>query len=354
MSFLTAGQVEGSTLSRRVGRAAAPAGPAQARPLSQRSAGFTLVELLVVVSIIALLVAILLPSLGHARRQAKAVVCMGQMRQAGIGMTMYQSSDGSYPPHQIRMRDIYPTLAEDVRYRWFDLIAVAFGGDQMARYLTMPAAEWEEFKRGNNCFKFMNCPSTPGWDVGRNGSIGYNYKYLGSFRDNIHSANPYAPRECFPVRQVRSPAATIAFADCDGTGWTMEWGKEKPFGDQNPLRFGNHGYILDPTHIRVWSVCSYSGGELEPYSWKNWRTYLSDRHLAKAVTIFADGHGAMVDPNEAYRDNRLWNGLGLDPGLRPDGAQDPTHPLYRLDPHVAYRLDESSGQQWRYPKALSQ
>ena len=41
--------------------------------------------------------------------------------------------------------------------------------------------------------------------------------------------------------------------------------------------------------------------------------------------------------------------LGLDPGLQPDGTQDTNHPLYGADPHVAYRWDPGSGQQWRYP-----
>ncbi len=60
---------------------------------------FTLVELLVVVSIIALLVAILLPSLKKARDQAKAVKCGANLHQVGIAFTMYQESFGGvWPP----------------------------------------------------------------------------------------------------------------------------------------------------------------------------------------------------------------------------------------------------------------
>jgi len=128
----------------------------------------------------------------------------------------------------------------------------------------------------------------------------------------------------------------------------MPWAPEKPAGDHNPHRLGNHGYILDPTYIPVWSGQTYSGGELEPYAWHNWRSYLSDRHLGRANAIFADGHGEPVSPCEAYEDNRMWNGLGIDPGIRPDGTQDESHPFYHRDPHVAYKWDESSGQEWRY------
>lgn len=56
---------------------------------NNRPKGFTLVELLVVVSIIALLIAILLPSLRKAREQAKETVCKSNMHQLGLGIQYY-------------------------------------------------------------------------------------------------------------------------------------------------------------------------------------------------------------------------------------------------------------------------
>ena len=58
--------------------------------------GFTLIELLVVMVIIALLVGLLLPALGRAREEARKTQCRSNLRQVGLGMTMYSTDNHSY------------------------------------------------------------------------------------------------------------------------------------------------------------------------------------------------------------------------------------------------------------------
>lgn len=71
--------------------------------------GFTLVELLVVISIIALLVSILLPALSNAREQAKAVVCGANLRLGMVSIQMYTHD------HNGRLPGIFPDF-------WYKLI----------------------------------------------------------------------------------------------------------------------------------------------------------------------------------------------------------------------------------------
>lgn len=75
------------------------------KTMRTRLKGFTLVELLVVIGIIAILMSILLPSLGRARAAANSIKCANNLRSVGQGMQIYINTNGGWLPPAYGYRD---------------------------------------------------------------------------------------------------------------------------------------------------------------------------------------------------------------------------------------------------------
>ena len=104
--------------------------------------GFTLIELLVVVAIIAVLIALLLPAVQSAREAARRAQCTNNLKQIGLALHNYESSNGALPP-----------AGESTNYK---IVSGEFPNTQFVDGGWSTLARVLSFMENNNSFNALN------------------------------------------------------------------------------------------------------------------------------------------------------------------------------------------------------
>src|SRR5688572_19621811 len=134
----------------------------------RRRAGFTLVELLVVIGIIAILISVLLPTLGRARESAKRTQCLSNLRQIAVMLNMYANAYNQQVPIGVSGSGAAGSAIAEANNYNITRPTTALGADpefQIVRYvglgLLIKAGYVKEDRAGGSATIFF-CPSFAG------------------------------------------------------------------------------------------------------------------------------------------------------------------------------------------------
>ncbi len=237
--------------------------------LAPRLKAFTLIELLVVIAIIALLVSILLPSLGQARKQAEAVACGSGLGQLMLALRLYQDEHRGCLPYTYAPGGYDGSAWSEAawscpkRELWFYAL--------VPKYLSNPAA--------------LACPGDPfrkTFDFERRedptvAACGYGMNY---FLRHFPLTTPYKSRSyLFDTERYPPmwPARTLLLAEVG------------PDDEAPPLRFLQGG--VESALARPWR----DGGRLVwndgmRTGWYTSPTWITARHVGAINMTALDGH----------------------------------------------------------------
>ncbi|HLO42627.1 MAG TPA: type II secretion system protein [Phycisphaerales bacterium] len=252
---------------------------------------FTLIELLVVIAIIALLMSIMLPTLGKTRETGRTAVCLSNMRTLAQGWDMYADANKDVMPGG---RMVNLSGGKSNPKNWYDVGTgmkfrpswIATIGTYVGVYpFSDPAPASDPlYNRQDYDNKVFQCPVTPTWADERNHCYGYNYLFLGNARQTNGKFNNYPKRRS----KIQQFSMTVMAGDGLGTAAAFDRSERQAYinnGPDDERAVGNEGFNLDAPRLTATSDrCS------API-----RSGPDSRHLGRVNWVFLDMHAETKD-----------------------------------------------------------
>lgn len=167
--------------------------------------GFTLVEMLIVISIIAFLLAVVLPVFSFAGRLARGVICRGNVRSIGLAFDLYHTTHGAFPSA------VLPTLVPGPEEPMMDY-SVDWGGRWWPQALDIVPVRFSDQKH------ILRCPSKSYTRLKYKyndlwGNYGANWSICKSPHDAV--ATPFPEFSGMPLKRtsIHGPDKTLLLAD---------------------------------------------------------------------------------------------------------------------------------------------
>jgi prepilin-type N-terminal cleavage/methylation domain-containing protein/prepilin-type processing-associated H-X9-DG protein len=251
-----------------------------------RKRAFTLIELLVVISIISLLISILLPSLNTARKSAKSVVCLTQLKQISVGYSTFLAENNN-----VSVRNIW-SLVPGEAVNWMLELNPYYGEGKEIPFCPEAKAQRSDGSIFGDAYHRWGTNNNPhAWMGYTTGTYGFN-NFL--YDINPQRTNQYiirasgAKREDYGwsnIAKVGRPSLTPAFAD--GV-WIGRWPLHNDYPPQN---------LKDPYEMYR------QRGVNVPVGMKN---FAIDRHGKKTTNItYLDGSAENIKIVDLWK--RKWS-----------------------------------------------